>query len=139
MSENSIPGESCACAGPILAVDKEHDKCGKMTCFVEELTVSPGASWQSSSEILRSAQRGHLWRLRWAEDRSLQLTPLPAACRRPPGLGSPMAFPAVSASAEKGPRSEICPVWQERLCASDRRFLALALMRCRLGSFQLLA
>lgn len=84
MSENSIPGESCACAGAILAVDKEHNKCGKMTCFVEELTMSPGASWQSSSEILRSSQRGHMWRLRWAEDRSLQLAPLPAACRRPP-------------------------------------------------------
>lgn len=59
--------------------------------------------------------------------------------RCPPRPGSLMAFPAVGVPAEKGPQSEFSPVWQERLCASDRRFLAAALMRCCLGSFQLLA
>lgn len=43
-SQKSISRESCLSrCGNFSRVDKERNKCGKMTYFVEKLTISPDA------------------------------------------------------------------------------------------------
>lgn len=44
LSQKSISRENCfLCCGYFGRVDKEHNKYGKMTYFVEKLTISPDA------------------------------------------------------------------------------------------------
>lgn len=43
VEEKHLQGEFLLCTGYFSRVDKEHNKCGKMTYFVEKLNISPDA------------------------------------------------------------------------------------------------
>lgn len=137
--------------GYFSRVDKEHNKCGKMTYFVEKLTISPDAQWQSGAKQVCEIQQGDPVPNAHKEGSVKADDFFPPVCKSfssqsarlpptPPSLASLMAFPAVDVSAEKGPQTEISSGLAGMLLSASGPLLPrpLALMRCCLGSFQLL-
>lgn len=148
VSEKHLQGEFLLCCGYFSKVDKEHNKCGKMTYFVQKLTISPDAACHSGTEQVCETQQGGPVPNAQEESSVKADAFFPPACKPfsghgvqlpPPYLDSLMPFPAVDISAEKGPQSEISSGLAGMFLSACGPLLPrpAALMRCCLGSFQL--
>lgn len=147
VSEKHLQRELLLCCGYFSEVDKEHNKCGKMTYFVEKLfpQMLRGRVVQNRS-VKPSRAAPFRMRRRKPQSKPMLLSlrlqtffqPRCSARAPPPYLGSLMPFPAVDISAEKDPQSETSSGLAGMFLSASGPLLPRpsALMRCFLGSFQ---